>query len=82
LGINEVCLHACIPKKRTSNTPVSYKWHEKRFSIAKRWDGFYEKQMQMYSDLFNMILTGVQFQLTEICFVISLTLLSSLRLYL
>ena len=28
--------------------------------------------MQMYSDLFNMILTGVQFQLTDICFVISL----------
>ena len=33
--------------------PVPYKWHERRFSIAEGWDGFYEKRMQMYSDLFS-----------------------------
>jgi len=53
LDINEITLHTCIPKLQTSSTPVPYKWHEKRFSIAEGWDGFYEKRMQMYSNLFS-----------------------------
>ena len=34
--------------------PAPYKWHEKWFSIAEGWDSFYDKRLQIYSDLFSM----------------------------
>ena len=37
---------------------VPYKWQGKHFSIVKEWDDFYEKRMQIYSDLFNSDIDG------------------------